>query len=194
MKLGLLVAAATLALAMPLVSAQAATMTYTISGNGSGNLGGTAFNNADFSFTLVGDTANLSGNELNPLSSATASIAGFADTTFLISTRLGQSSFNAVYFSRTSGLDLFDFSLAGPVDLGTDFGPLTGTSVFTLNQFQGVATSGGALSFNASSDVQFSGTGAVTPGVPEPASWALMIAGFGLVGASMRRRRAAVAA
>jgi hypothetical protein len=29
----------------------------------------------------------------------------------------------------------------------------------------------------------------VTPGVPEPASWALMIAGFGMVGAGMRRRR-----
>jgi hypothetical protein len=31
-------------------------------------------------------------------------------------------------------------------------------------------------------------------GVPEPASWGLMIAGFGLAGAALRRRRAAVAA
>jgi hypothetical protein len=30
----------------------------------------------------------------------------------------------------------------------------------------------------------------VTPGVPEPASWAMLIAGFGLVGATLRRRRA----
>lgn len=30
------------------------------------------------------------------------------------------------------------------------------------------------------------------PGVPEPASWAMMIGGLGLVGASMRRRRAAI--
>jgi hypothetical protein len=29
------------------------------------------------------------------------------------------------------------------------------------------------------------------PGVPEPAAWALMIAGFGLVGATLRRRAAA---
>ena len=31
------------------------------------------------------------------------------------------------------------------------------------------------------------------PVVPEPASWAMMIAGFGLVGAAMRRRKAAIA-
>ncbi|TFU01516.1 PEP-CTERM sorting domain-containing protein [Polymorphobacter arshaanensis] len=30
--------------------------------------------------------------------------------------------------------------------------------------------------------------------VPEPASWTLMIAGFGMVGASVRRRKAALAA
>lgn len=32
------------------------------------------------------------------------------------------------------------------------------------------------------------------PGVPEPSSWAMMIAGFGLVGASMRRRKSAAVA
>ena len=31
-------------------------------------------------------------------------------------------------------------------------------------------------------------------GVPEPASWALMIAGFGLAGAQLRRRRTAAVA
>ncbi|MCS6986475.1 MAG: PEPxxWA-CTERM sorting domain-containing protein [Sphingomonadaceae bacterium] len=30
--------------------------------------------------------------------------------------------------------------------------------------------------------------------VPEPATWGLMIAGFGLVGAALRRRRATVLA
>lgn len=35
-------------------------------------------------------------------------------------------------------------------------------------------------------------TAAATPGVPEPATWTLMIAGFGAVGAALRRRRASV--
>ena len=34
-----------------------------------------------------------------------------------------------------------------------------------------------------------SGPGNPNPGVPEPATWAMLIAGFGLVGATMRRRR-----
>ena len=34
------------------------------------------------------------------------------------------------------------------------------------------------------------GPGNPNPGVPEPATWAMLIAGFGLVGATMRRRRA----
>ena len=38
------------------------------------------------------------------------------------------------------------------------------------------------------SEVTFNGT----TGVPEPASWALMIGGFGLAGAALRRRRAAI--
>ncbi len=33
----------------------------------------------------------------------------------------------------------------------------------------------------------------VSPGVPEPATWALMLTGFGLAGASLRRRNAAAA-
>ncbi|MBV8971796.1 MAG: PEPxxWA-CTERM sorting domain-containing protein [Sphingomonadaceae bacterium] len=32
------------------------------------------------------------------------------------------------------------------------------------------------------------------PGIPEPASWALMLAGFGLVGGLARQRRYAVVA
>jgi hypothetical protein len=60
---------------------------------------------------------------------------------------------------------------------------------------------GGAFALASGSNVGIDGryvfnvrNGAVTPGgsdVPEPATWALMILGFGAVGGAMRRRRAA---
>ena len=50
-----------------------------------------------------------------------------------------------------------------------------------------VAFSGGR-SVNANFEVA-----AATPAVPEPATWAMMIAGFGLVGGAMRRRKTSVA-
>jgi len=46
------------------------------------------------------------------------------------------------------------------------------------------------------SEVTFDGSASVVPGVPgipEPATWAMMIAGFGFVGAAARRRRAVYA-
>ena len=43
------------------------------------------------------------------------------------------------------------------------------------------------------SHITFFNGGAITPGpVPEPATWAMMIGGFALVGASMRRRKTAL--
>jgi hypothetical protein len=41
-------------------------------------------------------------------------------------------------------------------------------------------------------NVSLSDTGGAIGGVPEPASWALMIAGFGLVGGALRRRRSSL--
>lgn len=66
-----------------------------------------------------------------------------------------------------------------------------------LNQFAFIGIDAGAPII---SRMSFSGSALLlAPGnmstgvVPEPASWAMLIAGFGLVGAAMRRRRAAVA-
>lgn len=52
-----------------------------------------------------------------------------------------------------------------------------------------VFTSYNDPAFNYFDDVSVTG-----PGVPEPTAWALMIGGFGLAGASLRRRRAIAAA
>jgi hypothetical protein len=62
------------------------------------------------------------------------------------------------------------------------------TSSFTLSSF---VSQGPASRFTALGEVTVSEVSA--GGVPEPASWAMMIAGFGLVGSAMRRRAAATA-
>ena len=64
---------------------------------------------------------------------------------------------------------------------------------FSLS-FAGIGKSvqfGGTLNQQVFDDLTF---GSITPGgeVPEPASWAMLIAGFGLVGATQRRRKANV--
>ena len=78
---------------------------------------------------------------------------------------------------------------------GASFCPFGATGV----NFAGTARSiafGGVANQIVFDDITFGSAtpGPGTGGVPEPASWALMIAGFGLVGAASRRRRLAVAA
>ena len=62
---------------------------------------------------------------------------------------------------------------------------LTFTGGYRINDIQGLNSSA------AYEKLVFTNSGSV---VPEPASWAMLIAGFGLVGAVARRRRAATAA
>ncbi|WP_303810224.1 PEPxxWA-CTERM sorting domain-containing protein [Sandarakinorhabdus limnophila] len=62
---------------------------------------------------------------------------------------------------------------------------LTFTGGYRINDIQGLNSSA------AYEKLVFTNSGTV---VPEPASWAMLIAGFGLVGAVARRRRAATAA
>jgi hypothetical protein len=74
-----------------------------------------------------------------------------------------------------------------PACFGANFCPYSPIGV----SFAGTAMSvdfGGVENQVAFADITF---GSSTPGgVPEPASWALMISGFGLAGAALRRRRA----
>lgn len=173
-------------------SAFAAVTQYQISGTGSGSLNGVDFNNQAFTFTLVGNTDNLVSNSaytaIDALDSATLSIQGLGTTSFTLPTRLGIAQGGGTFFSRAGdwGLDLFDFytSLDYKTALTSNF-TTTGTGVFALNQFKDVASSGGLVSFNSSSNVTFSSVAAV----PEPETYALM--GVGLLGLLAARRKAA---
>lgn len=181
-------------------AAQGAMITYTISGAGSGALGGVTFTDAAFDIRLVGDTNNLldfgfGSPAITPLESATVRIGGFADADLTGSTRFGVArDINLFFFGRDNGfgggLDLFDFHVTDAqeraFDYAAPYGPVPGFDIY-LAQFQGVGTSQGSLTFQAASGVTFSAAA-----VPEPSVWAMMMVGFGGVGALLRRRRGVV--
>ena len=68
----------------------------------------------------------------------------------------------------------------GPID----FSPANGASILGTYTSFGVSGGGGSVAGR----ILFPATAAV----PEPASWALMLVGFGLVGGALRQRRTAV--
>ncbi len=92
--------------------------------------------------------------------------------------------------------------VSAPASLDQNFGPVAATVNFSLVQFYTYDALSFATLESASADLGTDVTYSVsdpvpdTGAVPEPASWALMIAGFGMVGAAQRRvlRRRAVAA
>jgi len=82
----------------------------------------------------------------------------------------------ASYISAKGGNEFNLWKLAAPASSGT-------WSTLNLQAGQGSP---------ALSHLQFY-DGGMAPGIPEPATWAMLIAGFGMVGSAMRRRRATVA-
>lgn len=64
-----------------------------------------------------------------------------------------------------------------------------GSLTLVVNSTAAVPTSSAHYIIQAFSDSEYDEDFPAAAAVPEPASWALMIAGFGAVGATMRRRR-----
>ena len=76
------------------------------------------------------------------------------------------------------------FVCAGQIIINSPIGPNDPSNFIALDDFG----AGDTLSVIDSFDPHFT---AVTAAVPEPTAWLLMIAGFGLTGAALRRRRVA---
>ena len=118
----------------------------------------------------------------------------------LISNRFDTSGTYDIY-SLSGALLQSAFIVTGKSSTGIAY---DGTSYYVSNVYDGTIdvfngtggfdhtiTLNGGYHLGEDLSVNYS---AVLPGVPEPASWALMIAGFGMAGAAMRRRRIAAAA
>ena len=155
--------------------------------------------------TSTAVTFTSSTDTLNATSNGQASISA-------LDTKL-----NALSISLSNpnlGFTAFEFNLnsnvSGPLTLVfTDQlgGTQTGTQSFNVsahgsNFFDAIAANGELITNVSLSGANLSSVGQVRLGgvtslvraVPEPASWALMIVGFGGIGAAMRRRRQALAA
>lgn len=197
-------------------SAHAAVITYELTADATYTLAGVA-HTGFIDIRGVGDTANLVSQPypgsrtlaLNgtafPINNAPFAIsidlAGLG--TFTVTTpsyvydlqngelaAFGSVGFDFIYF-RTPLLD--------PYDMISNLAPVTGNWLSTDGS--SVATTGGRLAIASYNNGQFSAHVApARPGAgpaaaaPEPATWALMLLGFGGLGASLRyRRRTAIA-
>lgn len=100
-----------------------------------------------------------------------------------VTTNLGGGTFAPLGFTIGAN-DAISFDISG----GTGAAFLSnGNALYSVSLTSGAATSIGTVAGAPLS-------GLTVGSVPEPATWALMIGGFGLVGASVRRQRAAAVA
>ncbi len=193
----LLLTTAVIALLSLSIGVQAALITTTFTGNGSGTLAGSSFLRSDFTITSVGDTDNrvfISTDNIYWLLMSTSSIniQGIGDFNFSQQQQVFCNQNNsAVGFSRADGSDLFDmYSVpsSSSWDMSTSFGPVS-TNTGSLMQWTmaTVNTSKGVLIFNTNSSIPSTFTAVV--GVPEPSSIIALLGG--LVGVfGLRRRKA----
>nr|WP_310523844.1 PEPxxWA-CTERM sorting domain-containing protein [Polymorphobacter sp.] len=95
--------------------------------------------------------------------------------------------------TTTTGLGTYTSALGGFVGRSTaSFGLINGTS-YTLS-FTGLTTYIGTNDSDRTSFIDNVVLTSTAATVPEPSTWAMLIAGFGLVGFAARRRRIATAA
>jgi hypothetical protein len=144
------------------------------------------------SATILACSGFVSGNLLNQ-SNASADqqilqALGYGDWSGKITDVAGSA--NNLNGSRTVdfGVDLSGISIIGIHYGNGKGGPGQGTAFYVLDAAQGIGQI--HLAYGASSNAILFATGLPRQiaDVPEPASWMLMIGGFGLIGAQMRRR------
>lgn len=180
----------------------AETITFTHTGSGAGTLNEVTFGiGAPLNFTIsaVGDTDDIvSIGDVLYINNISASI--YIDTLgsfdFTTATRFFvTNSINIVGFSHAgdNGADLFNGPGSFPYwDMTSSIGPISGAAELLQWNMEPVNTTGGVLYFYGSYGSGVESTfSATVAAVPEPSSYALLLAGMGLVGfAASRKKRA----
>jgi len=112
----------------------------------------------------------------------------FSDQPLDFGTSYADSLVAELFLTSGKSYDIFSaFNLIAQP--GQSVGPITMNSLNTSTI--GITAPGGSFTSDSGKFLGFAQT-PQTSAVPEPATWAMMIGGFGLVGAAMRRRRASI--
>jgi hypothetical protein len=165
-----------------------------------------AITSIDFVFDNTPDSTVVapivgSGNFTTPDTLGFGDFALSSLSSFSFSFTFGSVTFDETDIATPIGNVILRISQNGPMTLltfgGSNGGPFGGSLDFVdgTNQLS-FQPSFGVLYFMNGGGNEFFGTFAAQPTgatVPEPASWAMLIAGFGLVGAVARRRRFRIA-
>lgn len=184
--------------AMP---AAAATITYTLNGVGGAHIvGGPAYNGpfsivgkADTSVDLNAD-ANVTAYVFNSLSiSFDGDVAHAIDPTIFFTNKSNNVAGILTVNGGLRNVIHFTSPLFGFYDPATPIAPTAVTIVQSFNPL--LRTDIGDITWDYPLFAgQFSATVDQPTGVPEPSAWALIIAGFALSGAALRRNRRTSAA
>ena len=150
----------------------------------------------DISLTALSCTGFISGNLINSSPSDVA-----AQKAALATLGLDWTGGTVASFQNLSGATTINFAqqLTGLTYIGVHYGngnggPGNATAFYVLDAAQGINQL--HLSFGASSNfvVYVTGIPDGAPGAaPEPATWAMMVGGFGMVGGALRSRKRASA-
>ncbi len=151
-------------------SAQAVPLLFTLEGS----------RNASFQLDSNPTPTSFTSLQTN-FTSVAGTFGGVETTASLINFGRSDGIFSAAALNILApGLGFTQFS--GPeIFTGTTASPIFSAGIFNLNNpfFGGPAT----LTISA-----LPGGGGIGAGVPEPATWAMLVIGFGMVGATVRRR------
>ena len=153
------------------------------------------------SYGWVGDSSQAGSTSLNtasPLNEGwsynftTGNAPGSFNASWTLAITGSESSFGlqGVYGSGSSPFNVTPFNVAPVSDSGNFSVALLANTAYNFTIFNFGNRSGGGSVFDSSAlfNMDWNIDGGVG-GVPEPSSWAMLIAGFGLVGAGMRQRR-----
>jgi hypothetical protein len=162
---------------------------YTLKGDLSGTLGGVAFTDDPFSWTVTADTTGLASYFGLPALTALGGaidLGGFgrlvpgADFQVAINSEQGELGFVSTDAQQGVALQASAFS-------GYTLGGALASLPVDLPLSLPVDTSGGELDISSASHLTLSA--ASLAAVPEPSTWLLAMLGLSLVGAGLRRQR-----